>query len=267
MKKQKETAPSNTKIAIVFFVFLAFVVLVSFIFKIADVVRVSKFDSSKRFNLSVTNGKNIEIISLSPVSKNIVIFKLNDGMNIAEVGRFLEVPIDGFAAHNSLVLDGGLNSLFFSAICNYKRLETNITIIDLLRIAMITKTISESNIDTRTIKSGSSGLELDKIVSHLVNDDLIEKDNQTIQIINGTGVSGFGNRLARLVTNMGGNVIIVATSDSLINKSSISYIDKKTYTVEKLQKMLGYEVKKEIGNAISDITITIGEDKVNAAPF
>jgi hypothetical protein len=267
MKKQKEAVFSNTKIAVIFFVFLAFIAAVSIIFKVIAVIRVSRFDSSRRFNLSVTNGKNVEVISLSPVSKNIVIFKLNDGVRLAEAGRFLEIPIDGFITHDSLALNKGLNALFLSAIYNYKKLDTNITIIDLLRVAILTKTIPDSGIDIRTIGSDTSGSELDKIVSRLVNDSLIEKDNQTIQIINGTGVSGFGNRLARLVTNMGGDVIIVATSEILNDRSTISYIGKKNYTVEKLQKVLGYEVKKELGNAISDITITMGKDRVNSAPF
>ncbi|KKQ29054.1 MAG: hypothetical protein US43_C0009G0001, partial [Candidatus Levybacteria bacterium GW2011_GWA1_37_16] len=104
-------------------------------------------------------------------------------------------------------------------------------------------------------------------VGRLASDTSIEKDHQTIRIINGTEVIGLGNRLARLITNMGGDVIIVATSDSLIKKSSILYIDKKTYTVERLQKVLGYEVAKEENNAISDITIVIGEDKLNSLPF
>jgi hypothetical protein len=265
--KKKEAVTSNTKVAIVFFVFLALIVGISLIFKVIAVIRVGQFDSSKRFTLSITNGKNIEIISLSPSSKNIVIFKLNDGTRPAEAGRLLGIPIDGSISCGSLILDQKLNSLFMSAIYNYRRLDASITIIDLLRIAMVVRTIPESAIDTRIIGDNVGGLNLDKVVNRLVSDALVEKDNQTIQIINGTGISGLGNRLARLVTNMGGDVIIVATSESLRSKSNISYIDKKTYTVEKLQKILGYATVKESNNAISDITIVIGEDKVNSAPF
>ena len=121
-------------------------------------------------------------------------------------------------------------------------------------------------INVKTVR-GTSRLELDRTVDHLVSDAFIEKDKQTIQIINATNVSGLGNRLAKLVTNMGGDVIIVATENNLRKKSTISYIDKKTYTVERLQKVLGYEAVKDANNAVSDITIIIGEDKVNSAPF
>ena len=264
--KQKKSAQSNTKIAIVFFAFLAFIVGISIIFKLITVVRAGQFDSSKRFTLTITNGKNIEVISLSPDSKEISVFKLNDSVKFAEVGRFLEIPIDGFIVQNSLDLNQKVDSLFVKTILNYNKLKTNLTIIDLLKLTMLARTIPESSVNVKMV-GDVNGLELDKVVGRLASDTSIEKDHQTIRIINGTEVIGLGNRLARLITNMGGDVIIVATSDSLIKKSSILYIDKKTYTVERLQKVLGYEVAKEENNAISDITIVIGEDKLNSLPF
>jgi hypothetical protein len=111
------------------------------------------------------------------------------------------------------------------------------------------------------------GLVQDNIVGNSVNDDLIEKDNQTVQIINRTNVSGLGGRLAKMITNMGGNVILVMSEDNSIKKSAITYIDKETYTVKNLQKILGYEAVREPSNAMSDITIIIGEDKINSLPF
>lgn len=267
MKQKKEQSISNTKIALVFFVFLVFFIGISLVFKLAAIIKAGQFDDSKRFTLTISNGRNIEVMSLSPSSKNIAIFKLNNNIQPAEAGKLLEIPIDGFISHESLDLNRKVSPLFTSAVFKYNSLKTSLTIIDLLKLAMLARNIPESSINVKIIEENLSGLALDKVVSRLVIDDLVEKDKQTIQIINGTDVSGFGNRLARLITNMGGNVIIVATSDSSRKKSLISYIDKKTYTVEKLQKVLGYEVVRETDNAISDITIVIGEDKINSSPF
>jgi len=264
--KKKEKAFSNTKIAIVFFAFLTFIVGISLIFKVIAIIRASQFDDSKRFTLSITNGKNIEIMSLSPSSKTIAIFKLNDNTKPAEAGRLLGIPIDGFIAQDSLNLNQKVNPLFMNAIFNYNSLKTNLTIIDLLKLAIFTGIVPESSINIKKVKD-TSGLGLDKVVGRLVIDTSIEKDHQTIQIINAAGVSGLGNRLARLITNMGGDVIIVATENSLKKKSEISYIDKKTYTVERLHKVLGYETVKKTDDVISDITIVIGEDKVSSNPF
>lgn len=266
MVKQKKSAISNTKIAIAFFVFLAFIVGISLILKVITLIGAGQFDDARRFTLTIANNHNIEVISLSPSLKNITVFKLNDGIKPAEAGKQLAIPIDGFITQNSLDLNQKTDSLFIKAILNYNKLETNLTIIDIVRLVMFARAIPESSIDVKLV-GNTSGLELDKIIGRLVSDDLIEKDRQTIQIINATAITGLGNRLAKLITNMGGDVIIVATSDSLKKESNISYIDKKTYTIGRLQKVLGYEVVKETENAISDITIVIGEDRLDSNPF
>lgn len=267
MVKQKESRLRNTKIAIIFFVFLAFIVGVSLLIKLVLVIREGQFDDSRRFTLSVSNSTNNEVISLSPSTKSIAVFKLDKDIGPARSGQFLEVPIDGYLGSASLDLNQKIDSLFLNAALNYKNLQTNLTIIDLLKLLLFSRTVSQSAISTKNIPQDLSTTELDKIVGRLVNDELIEKDNQTIQIINGTDINGLGNRLARLVTNMGGDVIIVATENSPKKESIISYIDQKTYTVERLQKVLGYSAVRQTSNAISDITIIIGEDKVSSPPF
>lgn len=266
MTKQKKSALSNTKIAIVFFVFLVFVIGLSLGLKIIGIISQGQFDSSKRFNLVISNSKNTKMISFSG-SKNIAILKLDKNIEPLQAGRFLQVPVDGFINYKNLDLNQKVSSMFFKSMLNYKDLKTNLTSIDLLKLFTFAAGVKESSITVKTISSGAEGIEIDKIVNRLAADELIEKDNQTIQIINGTDIAGLGNRLARLITNMGGDVIIVATSDAPHKRSSISYIDKKTYTVEKLSKVLGYDTIMANDNAISDITIIIGEDKAVSSPF
>lgn len=266
MIKQKEPKFSNARIAVVFFVFLAFVIGISIVLKVVSVVRAGQFDASKRFTIAISNGHNVEVMSLSSGLKDIVIFKLNDSVKPAEAGRLLEIPVDGFIALNSLDLNQKVSSLFVKTIFSFSNLKTNLTIIDLAKLAMLARTIPENSVTVKTVRE-TSAFDSDKIVGRLVVDTLVEKDRQTIQIINRTDVGGLGNRLAKFVTNMGGNVIIVATGNSPAKKSTISYIDKKTYTVDRLQKVLGYEVRREANNAISDITIAIGGDGINDLPF
>jgi len=266
MKQKKEQSKSNAKIAVVFFAFIIFIVVISLIFKLIILIGNGQFDNSKRFILSITNDKNIEIMSLSPSLNNITIFKFNDALSSSQAGRLLEIPIDGIIESKSINLNQSANSLFMNSILNYNKLKTKLTIIDILRLLILTKTIPESAVNIVTVED-QGGLVPDNIVGNSVNDDLIEKDNQTVQIINRTNVSGLGSRLAKMITNMGGNVILVMSEDDSIKKSAITYIDKETYTIKKLQKILGYEVVREPSNAMADITIIIGEDKVNSLPF
>ena len=264
--KEKKTF-SNTKIAVIFFIFLGFIVGISLIFKVILVVRQGQFDSSRRFTLAISNSKNLEVISLSPAKKSITVFKLDKNVPSVKAGQLLAIPIDGTIAANSLDLNQKINSLFFKTVLNYKSLQTNLTIIDLLKLAFFTSSIPERDIAAENISYDLSSADVDKIIGRLAADELIEKDNQTIQIIDGTDIVGFGNRLARLVTNMGGDVIIVATSDSPKKKSTVSYMNKKNYTAERLSKVLGFEIAKSEESGVADITITIGEDKVNSSPF
>jgi len=267
MTKKKELALSNAKIAIVFFVFLAVIVAISLIFKIILVVRAGQFNDFQRFTISVSDSGNTEIMSLFPSAKTIAILKIDKNIKFSDAGKFLEIPIDGFAVSDSLGLNQKPARFFFNAILNYNNIHTNLTIVDILRLFLFARTVPEGEIIVKKISQDLSSIETDKIVGRLVSDELVGKDNQTIRIINGTDVAGLGNRLARLIANMGGNVIIVATSGSPQKKSKISYIDKETYTVKRLTKILKYETIRENNNAISDITITIGDDKINTSPF
>lgn len=266
MVKKKKSALSNTKIAIIFFVFLILVIGISLLFKAIFIIKASKFDDSRRFTLSVTGRRITEVITLYADSKDMTVFKLNEKIDASKVGRILEIPIDGFVDQSSLNLDQEIDSMLTSLIFNYKNLKTNLTIIDFLKLAVYSKIIPGRTINTIEIKD-TSEIAINQTFSRLVREPLIEKENQTIQIVNATAISGLGNRLAKLITNMGGNVIIVATDDNQKKKSTISYIDQKTYTVKRLQEVLGYEVIEGAKEAISDITITIGENGLSNLPF
>lgn len=266
MTKQKDSRFKNTKIAIVFFALLAFFVGLSLIFKIVLVVRAGQFDDSRRFNLTVLDNKTLKALSLSGASNSIAVFNLDRSIGADFAGKFLKIPIDGFI-YSPFLLPEKIDSLFFKALFNYREFKTNLTIIDLIKLLVFSKTISSNAVVVQDIQKDINSLELDRIVGRQAADELIEKDNQTIQIINGTDIAGLGNRLARLVTNMGGDVIIVATEDRPRKLSIITYNDQKTYTVTRLGKVLGYPAVRKENSSISDITIIIGEDKVSSAPF
>lgn len=265
MKKEK-TVHGNARLAILFFAFLILIVVISFVIKAIVLVKESRFDGSRRFTLTISNNKTIEALSVNPVSKKIAIFKFKKQMSSSRVGQLLKIPIDGYIFSNELDLEQRPNLLFNSALIKLTSLKTNLTIIDLFKLSISTKNISDSSVDNITIKNENNS-NLDQLVENLVVDPLIENDHQTIRVVNATSASGLGGRLAKLITNMGGNVILVVTEDNPKKKSAINFLSKKTYTVDRLQKILGYEIKKGLNDAMSDITIIIGEDSINSLIF
>ena len=266
-KKKNLKKKSNTKIAILFVAFVILIVAISLISKFVLIVRQSQFDDQKRFTLTVSNTENIEVISFSPIGRSISRLKLSENLDSKTLGKFLAIPIDGFILGNFLEIDQKADSLLLKMILNYSKLETNLTIVDILKLFAFAKRLPESGVYERLISQDLSTSDIDSIVGRLVNDELIEKDRKTIQIINTTSVAGLGNRLARLITNMGGDVILVATEDSTQKSSTISYIDNKNYTVEKLSKILNFKTINVPSKGIADITIVIGEDSLNFLSF
>jgi len=91
-------------------------------------------------------------------------------------------------------------------------------------------------------------------------DPQIEKEDLSIEITNSTTTSGLGNKIAKIITNMGGKVVLVSSSQDELTKSII-YYNEDSYTVRKLSKLLNIPIEKKELNSISDIVIKIGEDR------
>ena len=264
-KKRNLKKGNNTKVALIFVGLVIGIVLVSFVFKFVVIVSQSKFDSSKRFTITVSNNKDVKVVSFSPMSGSISIVKL--GKTDVPANKFLAIPIDGFVRKDSLDLDRKLDSLLPKMIFSYKKLDTDLTIVDLIKLFVFTKSLNDREIEERFVSEDLSERDIDNLARRLFSEDLIGKEGKKIQIINSTDVSGLGNRLARLVTNMGGNIILVATGNNPQKSSEITYIGDKSYTVERLSIVLGFSTIKTTDKTIADIIITIGEDSLNSLYF
>jgi hypothetical protein len=139
--------------------------------------------------------------------------------------------------------------------------------VDIFRLFLASRTIPSNSVLTSHISSSFPSVKVDKIVAELFSDDEIERENQTVEIINTTSVTGLGGRLARLITNMGGKVVQVSTENNLQKNSYVLYNGRKTYTVEKLNKVLGFKTTQIEKQSIADIRVVLGEDSKNPVSF
>lgn len=272
-KKRRPSKGGNTKVAVVFIAFVLFIISISLAVKLIAILVQSQFDDSKRFTITVSSKKDIEVIVFSPgsaksgrISSSLLRLKLAGNLD-KPIGQFLAIPIDGSIKGEFLDLDQRIDSLISGMVFNYNKLQTNLTIVDCIKLFIFARSLPEREIYTRNVPQNLEPGEIDKIVARSISDDKIKLDGRTIQIINGTNISGLGNRLARLITNIGGDVIIVATANNEQMFSEISYIDDKNYTVERLSKILGFKTTKVLGKKIADIVITIGEDSIYSLTF
>lgn len=265
MARKKKNQGKNTKIGIYFFVFVLGVVLISLLFKGFLIVKNSKFQDDSRFNFLISNNKESEIVSFLPQNHSVSVLKIEG--KIENIHKFLEVPIDGEIGSPFLVLNKPISQVLSNIFFGFKDVKTNLTVIDIFRIFLFTKTTSPGNFTQRTVSANSDEAALDKISSILFSDPKIADENLSIEIINGTAEHGVGNRLARLISNISGNVVLVSTAPHQEDKSVILYFGKKTYTLGRLKKLLGFEFMENKSQSISDITIQIGKDYKNLSIF
>jgi hypothetical protein len=265
MSKKKKTQ-SNAKIAVIFFVLILMFVGLSLFFKLFLIVKDSKYDSSHVYNIAVSNGKSTEIISITK-DNSISFIKPEENINLDLIGSYLKIPVDAKIHGSFLDLDNSPNKIFLDSMLKLKDIDSHLTVVDLVRLYFLSLLTKEKDILFHTISSNLDDASRDDSVRRVYLDSLIEKENKTIEIVNGTDISGLANRLSRLIVNMGGDVIIVATSDSPQKKSKIEYIDEKSYTVERLEEILQYKTNMLTQPGIADIRVIIGEDGLRDKSF
>ena len=94
MKRGKDKSGKNTKFAIIFFVLIAIIVVSSLIYKTISLINRSRFDSHNRFNILVSDNKDIKVLSFAPNENLISALKIKSSKNNLDIYKFLEIPID-----------------------------------------------------------------------------------------------------------------------------------------------------------------------------
>lgn len=261
MRKKKITS-NNLGVAAIFSFIVLGLIFFSFVLRILLILGESKFDGVNSFTVLVNEEKTQQIINFSPKNSSISILSAVS-YNGNEV-KSLEIPIDGSFSSQELIKGNNLSSVLSKNILNSK-MQKDLNFMDFFRLFLFTNTVKSISIDEEEISKETSAQTLLSLTSSLFVDPVILDEKQSIEIINATDIYGLGNRLANLVTNIGGNVILVTTGD-LQNNSEVQYINS-TYTAKKLSQILNFKFVKINKKSIPDIIIIIGKDSVSSLKF
>ncbi len=270
MRRKKNVQPNNLKIVLIFFVAVVFLIGISLFVRFLALVKESKFDGEHQFNLLVTQHavqKNTSVIlSFSPDSRELSIVTIQKKTDPLDVERLLEIPIDGVISFpnafpvSSVSSQKDVSLLLYKTIASYGSMHTTITFLDLIRLSFLAQALSKNAVTAGAIDDQADQMTVFAISSSRFIDKTFTSEKLSIQIINGSGISGLGSRLARFITNIGGNVVSVITADNLVKDSTIASDQKDSYTFERLRAILGFSEAQLDKKAISDIIITIGSD-------
>lgn len=294
-RKKKPIENKNLKVALFFGLFVFLLIAISVVIKIFLMVTQSKFDGFHHFNLAVyytpekgSSAGYADVISFAPDTNSISVLKVSlvnrgEDSSVKElnVGSILKIPVDAnitldessknlFSVSENKEVNPAIQKMFLS----YRDLKTNLTIFDAVRIWIFTKQIPSHAVIIKNVSVSlteeariEENIIANRLVSQFFVDSSLMQEKVSIQIINGTGVLGLGNRLSKFITNMGGNVVAVSTADKITENSEISYFGKETYTLSKLSRILGLQATEMQKMAISDVTITLGKDSLSSLMY
>lgn len=255
-KKKREN--KNLQLAVLFGLVIIFFIILSLVIKLFLLFRESKFDGQHAINIQAISKQEVDFISFSPSTKTISILKLDPK------DRFLEVPIDGKILYDNNLSKQNLSRLFLKSAVSGRVEE--LTIIDVLRLIFFSRSLKSGSVYERSLQKDTSEVLKQDIINQTFKDDDLSLEKKSIEIINATDTFGLGSRLANLISNIGGDVILV-NSQPAEKKSKIIFYKNSSYTVERLSKYLGIPSVRTDERRLADITVIIGEDILDKLKF
>ena len=200
---------------------------------------------------------------------------------------FLAIPIDGFLDFSSLwprksaiqIIDT-LRGNPFSGFNLLSSLKTNLTVWELLRLklgisAVRFDKVEERNLDKLNILDQGNladgtpiftadPVRLDSVLSDLA-DPKITSEHKSITVLNATDHPQLASKWTRLITNLGGNVIITGNAKQRLKKTQVAGEDSAT--LRRLRQIFDYDKinpsSEDLASSRAQINLLLGEDYLN----
>jgi len=260
-KTDKKTHVKSLKFAFLFCVIVFIVVLVASIVHIAILFFHKQFDNFHRFTLLITKDSSYtEIFSFVPDKKTITILHITSDSRHTNIGKELEIPIDARVIDTQIHESDSVSETMWHIVKNFDAIHPwGFNIIDAIFLLIYSKNVHTDSIERVNIHipySFQANTRGD--IARLFIDNTLFSEGMTITVVNASGISGQGSRMAKMLENIGCDVIAVTTADSPQMDSTLAFSKKESYTVSKLEKILHFQTAQLPQNALSDIIITIG---------
>lgn len=208
------------------------------------------------------------------------------GGNLLKItlANFFGLPIDGFLNFTNsssskdsmaLVSEFRKNPLIFLTMLS--NLKTDLTPFELIKLKMGLSSvrfdkIRQIDLEKLTLLQKdkladstqilvADAVRIDSIISDLI-DPQIRSEHKAIAIFNSTSHSGLAQKAARLITNMGGEVIITTNGQNKFKSTKV--LGEKSKTLERLKQIFEKPCQKGKSNRICDKIDPNMEDLVSS---
>lgn len=269
-RKSAQKESSSLKTFYFYIICVVLVIVVALLIKLLFVVQASKYDGSHHFTLVITKDQRVkEIFAFSPQVPSLSVLRVRDNnISFTSLGKNHGIAADAqLEVGDAIPLRQEAITTMWEVVRKYASVSTDATIVDFIRLSLLSREILSSNKVVRDITLNENNYENNAFIARALNDPTIFSENVSIQVINASNVSGAGERLGRVLTNMGANVVDVSTSHTPHLRSEIQYFGERSYTNEQIEKYLAFAVSQVSAQPIADIVIILGEDIGNTRKF
>lgn len=254
MKYRKSSRDEkSTSIALLFFGFCLLLIGASVLVKVLLLFYSAKFDGAHQFILRVKNGRQVvSYINFSPDTQTASVLEVK-GQGL------VDIPYD------ATVIDPHVAELtsFGQSILFHHDAHDSLNLVDRARIFLFVSSIKDAAITYKTLSLPTNRQTEDTLLSQLFTDHTLYSENMTIGIMNGTGVSGLADNAAKMIGDIGGDVISVGTAPNVVSQTTLVYSGKPSYTTTRLASIFHAQMQSTTAAMLTDIVLTIGKDDVS----
>ncbi len=268
MSRKAKTKKNNFNIGVVFFALFFSLVFMSLLIKFIVIYKNSTFDGLHRKTVAFYQGEGIKVLSFSPQNKSISLLNVKENIKPEDISSYLRIPVETVIVDKSL--DIRKTNIFLNllgVLLKHKNKSSELTFIDIIRLMLFTRSVPSESIYEKDLVEGSDIARKDYVSSTLFADTAISNDKKRVEIINATEISGFGNRMADALSNLGADVVLVITSEKVEDRSRIYYYGEKTYTISRLSSMFRYPTELAREKSLADVIIILGRDSISTDKF
>ena len=161
-----------------------------------------------------------------------------------------------------------------------KNIETDISAIDLLRLwnavrnlrsdRMTNLDLTQSNILIQeklpdgTLVSNINQDLLEKFISANFYDQLVRKENYSIEVVNATGREKVASQFSRILENLGANVVVISTAKETEKYKCKVQVSKKdllsSKITDRLKRFYECRIEENQDSKVTDIKVMLGEE-------
>lgn len=213
------------------------------------------------------------------------------------VAKLIGLPIDGVIITTSDAKPEQLISQWHSNPLNilsfFGKMKTDLSFIDASKIFLEASNVRPDKITSLDLARSSitesyllpdssrvlgiDAVKMDVFIRNNLQDDLIQNAEATVAVFNATNHSGLGSEVARIITNLGANVVIISNTDQLQEISSVTsnsntpQLNKENLTYKRLAQIFAsaciknpcYSYDPKITGSRAQVNVVIGEDYFN----